>query len=46
MAPNTTRVGQIQNYVKNYRDSGIDDMIFYNYGMAPSPFLRELEVVG
>ncbi len=46
MAPNTTAAKQVQKYVKNYRDNGIDDMIFYNYGMAPNPFLRQLEVMG
>lgn len=46
MAPNTTIIEQVTNYIKNYRDNGIDDIIFYNYGMAPNPFLRQLEVVG
>lgn len=46
MAPNTTRTEQVQRYIKNYGDNGIDDLIFYNYGMAPAPFLKQLEVIG
>lgn len=44
LAENTTTPGQIKKYIQEYADCGIQDLIFYNYGMAPLPFLQELEV--
>ena len=44
LAANTVTPGQIKKYIQKYEECGIQDLIFYNYGMAPLPFLQELEV--
>ncbi len=42
MAPNTLHPHQVEEYLEQYRKQGIEDVIFYNYGMAPEPFLEAM----
>lgn len=46
MAPHTTDLNQVKEYVEAYQNYKIEDVILYNYGMAPWPFLKQLEVIG
>ena len=43
LAQNTTHPEQVRSYIKSYQHHGIGNMIFYNYGLAPLPFLKQLE---
>lgn len=42
MAPQTVCPGQVREYINAYAEQGISQLIFYNYGMAPAPFLGEI----
>ena len=42
MAPQTTRPEQVAEYLAAYRNQGVNSLFFYNYGMAPLPFLEAL----
>lgn len=42
LAPHTVRPQQVSAYRKAYAAQGVNDVIFYNYGMAPRPFLEAL----
>ncbi|TAH73797.1 MAG: hypothetical protein EWM47_02370 [Anaerolineaceae bacterium] len=42
MAPHTIKISQVKQYVDAYKNSKIDDIIFYNYGMTPWVFLEQL----
>lgn len=42
LAPHTVRPQQVSDYIKAYAAQGVNDVIFYNYGMAPRPFLEAL----
>lgn len=46
MWPETRNPRQVTRYGEAYRQCGIRNVIFYNYGMAPMPLLKELEVIG
>lgn len=43
MAPQTWEPRQVGQYLDAYDTQGIRDVIFYNYGMAPRPFLEALK---
>lgn len=45
MAPHTTGVSQVRGYVDAYEKSNIDNVIFYNFGMAPKVFLEQLKEI-
>lgn len=42
MAPHTVQPQQVPDYWEAYRAQGAESVIFYNYGMAPLPFLQAL----
>lgn len=42
MAPQTVKPQQVKQYMKEYRKNGIEKVLFYNYGLAPLPFLDEI----
>lgn len=42
MAPHTVKSSQVKEYMNAYRKNGIDKVLFYNYGLAPQPFLNEI----
>lgn len=42
MAPHTLFARQTAEYLDAYRAEGVRQMVFYNYGMAPLPFLEAL----
>ncbi|HIW54922.1 MAG TPA: putative glycoside hydrolase [Candidatus Ruthenibacterium merdigallinarum] len=43
MAPQTVRAGQVKEYLLAYERESVKDLFFYNYGMAPLPFLEALK---
>ena len=43
MNPQTTHAGQVLLYEEAYRAAGISRVIYYQYGMAPQPFLDQLK---
>lgn len=45
MAPNTTGKGQVKEYFEAYQKCNMEDVIFYNYGMAPWPLLEQLKEI-
>lgn len=42
MAPQTLKPQQVSGYLEAYRSQGVNDIIFYNYGMAPLPLVEAL----
>lgn len=42
MAPQTVKPQQVPDYIRAYREQGVNEVIFYNYGMAPFPFLEAM----
>lgn len=42
MAPQTVKPEQVKEYMRQYRENDISQVLFYNYGMAPLPFLDEI----
>ncbi len=46
MAPHTTKISQVKQYMDEYKRSNLNDIIFYNYGMAPWTFLEQLKENG
>jgi len=46
MAPQTVRPQQVRAYIRAYEDAGVDEIIFYNYAMAPLPFLEAMAEEG
>ena len=43
MAPQCTAAEQVREYEAAYCEAGIEKVIYYQYGMAPQPFLDELK---
>ena len=43
MAPQCTAAEQVREYETAYCEAGIEKVIYYQYGMAPQPFLDELK---
>lgn len=42
MSPQTTESSQVLRYEEAYRTNNVNRVIYYQYGMAPLPFLNEL----
>jgi len=45
MTPHTTAVSQVHGYMDVYENSNIDNVIFYNFGMAPKVYLEQLKEI-
>lgn len=42
LAPQVECLDDVRRYIVEYQKSGIGDIIFYNYGLSPYPFLEEI----